>query len=595
MYVYETADFNRIKALPRRLPPTEVEAQQLCQKWYNKLATHALSCNCTQTGRPCCKELKPVQGVALEEISQVGGLIGPIGVGHGKTLLDLLSSLAAPGVSRGVLLVPPSLRDQLLRFDVPYYAQHWKLPNIVADGFSTPCYYPERPELHVLSYSTLSNAKGTAILEKINPDLIIADEAHNLRNTAATRTKRFLRYMRAHPHVRLCAWSGTLVARSLRDWAETSKLALREGSPVPTYYPDVEMWARALDPVSNTTEQYAPGCLVKLAHGSENARDAVQRRILETKGVVSSGDKSSCNASLVINAVKFPVPAEVQRSLSRLENAWELPDGRELFCTFDKYRAARTLSLGFYHYWEWPNGESPELQREWLSARGAWLEECSERLKRSRAHMDSPLLLYKAAKRAHENKKHEDEAPVWKSETWEHWHNIRPLARPRTRVKWVSEFAIQRAREWGAGGRGLVWVDYPEFGSRLSAGICAPFFGGGSSGRAVEEFTGPIAIVSGQAHGTGKNLQRWNRNLFTTPPSSGAEWEQRLGRTHRYGQQADEVVFDVWQHTQYLIDAVDRAGELAIFIQSQFGNEQKLVNKAQWVGFENKKDKNYEL
>jgi hypothetical protein len=61
----------------------------------------------------CIERLRLPQAQALREISICGGLLGPIGVGHGKTLVDLLAPLAFrhydPKINTVVLMVPPGL------------------------------------------------------------------------------------------------------------------------------------------------------------------------------------------------------------------------------------------------------------------------------------------------------------------------------------------------------------------------------------------------------------------------------------------------------------------------------------------------------
>ena len=46
---------------------------------------------------------------------------------------------------------------------------------------------------------------------------------------------------------------------------------------------------------------------------------------------------------------------------------------------------------------------------------------------------------------------------------------------------------------------------------------------------------------SSKSCGTGKNLQRYSRNLFMSPPSNNKQAEQQIGRTHRSEQHADRV------------------------------------------------------
>jgi hypothetical protein len=63
----------------------------------------------------------------------------------------------------------------------------------------------------------------------------------------------------------------------------------------------------------------------------------------------------------------------------------------------------------------------------------------------------------------------------------------------------------------------------------------------------------------------------------TTAPTSGTVWEQLLGRTHRPGQEADEVTFDVYRHTIELRAAMTKAVRDAHYQQDTTGNRQKLL------------------
>jgi hypothetical protein len=50
----------------------------------------------------CIERLRLPQAQSLREIAIAGGLFGPIGVGHGKTLIDLLAPLAFRDYGAGV-------------------------------------------------------------------------------------------------------------------------------------------------------------------------------------------------------------------------------------------------------------------------------------------------------------------------------------------------------------------------------------------------------------------------------------------------------------------------------------------------------------
>ena len=165
-------EVDRIKALPRRQRPTPEELRALAVDFKARLGVGSTLCECkSKYRRACCQDLLPVQAWTLDEAEQVGGILGPIGVGHGKTLLDLLTPMVVK-CRTAVLLLPPNLKKQLLEVDWHFYGQHWKLPNLVGAKF----HYPGRPLLHVVAYTELSGAKNSDILDRLAPDIIVMDE-----------------------------------------------------------------------------------------------------------------------------------------------------------------------------------------------------------------------------------------------------------------------------------------------------------------------------------------------------------------------------------------------------------------------------------
>ena len=83
--------------------------------------------------------------------------------------------------------------------------------------------------------------------------------------------------------------------------------------------------------------------------------------------------------------------------------------------------------------------------------------------------------------------------------------------------------------------------------------------------------------ASYNVHGTGKNLQAWRNQLLLDPPSSGQAWEQLLGRTHRQGQTADEVLFHYYDHTDEFRNAIVTAKASAAYIQETTQTPQRLL------------------
>jgi hypothetical protein len=174
---------------------------------------------------------KPQQAAMLLEAAEVFGLFSTSAVGGGKTTIAPLFGRVM-GARRAVLIIPPSLKAEVVGRVIPRLCREF--------DFEPPT---------VLTYSDLSSAKSTDLLERLQPDLIIADEAHNLKNKNAARTKRFERYCKAHPECSLVLMSGTMMRKSLRDFAHLLQLSHRGGSaPITRQWKELEDWAAALDP-----------------------------------------------------------------------------------------------------------------------------------------------------------------------------------------------------------------------------------------------------------------------------------------------------------------------------------------------------------
>ncbi|RKG70106.1 helicase [Corallococcus sp. CA054B] len=567
-----SSDLARILALPRRdlaasYTAADVEALEA------QLRAPAGPCGCAamSPARPCPTRLRRVQALALLESSRVGGLLGPIGTGHGKELTTFLIPMVMPACRVACLFIPANLLPQFTA-EWDYYGAHWRLPNLAGGRW----FRPGLPVLHVITYNKLSSQEATDLLERIRPDLVILNEAHNLKDPKASRTGRFLRYFEKRPETRLVALSGTFASKSIKDYAHLSRLALREGSPLPLAHHVVEEWGTALDPGKVIAP---PGALERLCAPDEHVREGFRRRRNDTRGIVAT-DESALNKPLIIRPrYPGPVPAELL-ALIELAHGGERPDGEQFQEQLQAMACARQLSAGFYHRWRYPRGEPPELIEEWFAKRKAWNKEVWEELKgERREHLDSPGLLTKAAIRAHMVPSYEGDKPVWQATTWTEWAEIHDAVQPEPQAVWVSDFLVQDAAEWARTQVGIVWVEFPELGERIARAAGVPFYGGGrAASEAILQESGRRSIVASiKAHATGKNLQQFCRNLVVTPPSDGAIWEQLLARTHRPGQQAARVEVDVCIHTQDYVQAFATAQERARFIQQTDGQPQKLL------------------
>jgi hypothetical protein len=569
-----SADVARVLGLPRRDLATTWTAGDVAEL-EARLRKPPGPCRCADFARPCPTRLLPTQARALLEAPRTGGLLAPIGVGHGKTLVDLLLPMVMQSKT-AVLLIPANLRAQLLERDWDYYGAHWHLPNLAGGRW----FQAGRPALHVLTYSKLSTQEGTNLLTRIKPDLLICDEAHNLRDRRAARTVRFLRYFRQAEGVRLCALSGTLTSKSIRDYAHLAELALRDGSPLPLHPPTVEEWASAIDPSEAPADA---GALRRFCDTGEHVRDGFRRRRNDTPGVVAT-DESALGTSLVIRERKVDIPQALHAHIATVLEDGVRPDGEELVERLQQVACARQLASGFFHRWRYPRGEPLELITEWFGRRQAWNRELRQRLQHPREHLDSPGLLLRAALRAYQEPAYEGELPVWRAKEFEPWHEIHRQVQPVPEAVWLDESVVNDAAAWARETPGIVWVEFPELGERIARAAGVPWYGGGpEASTAIALERGARSIVASiRAHGTGKNLQTFSRNLVANPPADGGAWEQLLGRTHRQGQTADEVTVDLYLHTDELRRAWDKAREYALFIQQTEGQPQKLC-LASWA------------
>lgn len=596
-------DFERIKRLDIRERPSDEELLRLVDKWTTKLGKGDVACGCKSLyNRPCCKRLLPLQAWLLEEASVHEGILGPISVGDGKTLPDLLVSMAIPNCKTAVLLVQANLRNQLLTVDWAYYGQHYHLPNLAGNRW----FVEGRPMLHVMSFSELSRPEHTETLTQRQPDLIIVDEVQNLRDPKAARTKRFRRFVRSLSSVRLCAWSGTLIKDSLRDFAYFSNTALELGSPTPIHEPVIEEWASALDVPKAGKTSIGGGVLFDFCERGETVREGFHRRLTQTKGVISSPDYGSCKADLNIYRRGVQVPPEIQAKYDAVANSWERPDGEVFMDALSMYRCLKEISCGFFYRWTWPKQEPMQVRENWKAARKAWHQEVREKLKHSRDKMDSPFLLSSAASRWYqgywniETEERELEnglfeevetkrewippftkngpEPVWAAECWEAWQEIEPTACPSTEAVWESNFLIEDIARLETSCRpAIIWYEHDTIGRRIARDLGLPYFGGGPEASAdiIREKGERSIVASIRAHGTGKNLQVFSRNIIVTHPQD--DLEQLLGRTHRQGQEAKEVIVHVYQHTQALAEFFQRSCDLAKGSQEMLGGKKKLV------------------
>lgn len=619
--VGDSEDLRRIVALPRR-PQEEEDTERgaaLIVLETERYRRHNASCRCAEldperhAAEGCMLDLRLAQAWAMREIRIVGGLLGPIGVGHGKTLLDILAPLALErhGVRVCLLLIPPGLVTQLIG-DYEYAAEHFIVPGMVMHGVDYANLIPGRPTLHVLPYSRLQRPESTAWLEQnLRPDAIIADEVHKLRDLDRAGASRVKRYMEDHTTTRFCGWSGSITDKQIGDYQHLAQWALRVNSPVPLDPVIADDWGRCLDAGTSAD----PGRLLEAfqAHGlvlpGEHVRDGFRRRLNETLGVVST-KTPAVSAKLEIEerypifdgkeircvddpdddceAIDDGLPAEVRKHLAQLRAEWIRPDGEELVDALSVSRVARELACGFYYHWIFPHNVLPRdetLIDEWLAARKEYHQELRRKLKAREEHLDSPMLCEHAAQRHWGDRPRNKGLPVWHSQCYPRWRDVKVRVRPETEAIRVHDYLVRDAVAWGREHTGIIWYDHGEFGrwvSEVSAESGEPFplhGGGPNAGPLIKRENGKRTILASiKAHGTGRNgLQHvfWEQ-LVEHIPSSGATCEQLLGRLHRVGQPRPVVRAEFYSHTREMLKALNDALASGSYVEGTIGAAQKL-------------------
>ena len=554
--VGQSDDLRRILALPWREKPTPEEQAEMAKVMTAYLRRDNPACECAKLspGRanPCITELNPIQGWYLYEGMLGGGAIGHIVAGGGKTGIDILLPMVAPDCRRAVVLVPPGLRAQF-RHDFERWSQHFKTPNLAGGRW----FVEGRPVLTVVAYTELSSKGFATFLEVNKPQVLIFDEAQALANRSSTRTDRLLAYAEGHGGVRYFPHSGSLTANGLDDCAHLFTLALGDGSPLPNANGTVLEWATAIDPGENR----APvGALAQLCERGEGVRSGFRRRMVNTRGVISTVDAEVSARLEIHQRVPPPMPPAVKEALTMVRSRSIRPDLEEAEDEMTAAMWARQVAAGFYYFWRYPRGEPPELIEKWFKARSAYFAAVRHKLEGRRAPlMDSPGYLKDAAVRCLEGYK--GDLPVWRCEELAPWLELEDQVQPVQGTAWIDDWLMRDAVQWGKANVGVIWYLHRACGQKIAQLGGFPYFGEGeAASEAIALETGSRTIVASiKAHGTGKNLEFFSRALVVNNPASGWQWEQLLARLHRRGQEAKCVRFDVYRHTQEYRDALDAA------------------------------------
>lgn len=554
IFIQNSPDLERILALPRR-------------DWKKGLGgrfgttdqlVHGLTQIYSRPGSGAI--LRPAQAIALAEAHDFGGLLAPIQVGGGKTLISLLLPIICKS-KRALLLVPARLRIKT-RDDLQEYSRDW------------PAITDHDGEFRIESYTTIS--RNPEYLNIYAPDLLIADECHMLSNTSSSgRTARIRRYLEQNSSVRFCAMSGTIGKRSILDWAHLARWALGRGTPAPLQRGALVLWAAYLD--EDTKARPNPGALVRLVTDQAalltdpvtTIRRAYGARLAATPGVIVVEGKG-CSASLSVRLIRHQIQnIELLDAISKLRDFWTLPDGQPLADAHAHARHMRDLSLGFYYRWAEP------APIRWLDARREWCRFVRNITKQGT--YDTEMQVAGAC----------DRGLLLSSGVREAWIKIRDDFQPVTEAIWITSEILKAGIEHiKAGAPALAWIWQRAAAKRLARLSGWRYYGAGSEGlEAYLDASEEHVILSILACKHGKNLQRRNRAIVLSWSRSGAIMEQLIGREHRNPTEHDHVEVDCFATTQRHIEDLHASYSDACFLQDTHGTEQKLVfcDKIGWT------------
>jgi len=467
-------------------------------------------------------------------------------------------------------MVPPALRETFFS-EYKKFQAHFDLPHV-----------------ELIAYSRLSRPEGWDMLNALKPDYIFADEAHCLRHLGSTRTRRLVRYLEQNPNTVFAAASGTLTARSVRDYAHLARYALGTCSPLPLLTSHLDSWANVLDsdgrPSPTDWKTIEPlldkfGCSftarMKGSRRIDAAREAYRKLLTTAAGVVSTDDESA-PCSLLIHCLRNPsMPEDIVDAL-RCVMEGTSPNGEEVFeDEAAVWRAARQVSAGFYYRWAWERTPQGRIDHEWLEARSRWSRWVRRELDTAaRDGYDSPALIKdKVAKDIERN-------PTLATTSRIHcaladWLKVSGRQPPPTVPVRLSYYLIDAVIDEVSKHDEpvLVWYETRETGECLREKTGWPLYGPGGAPGGVPH----TCLVSISAHHKGLNLQAWRLNLVVEPPSSGQVWEQLMGRTHRAGQEADEVEVFTFVGPKPFASAFASAREKAAYAAATTGGRMKLV------------------
>lgn len=619
---YQMAEVTRIVQLPLVLPMSDAEFEDFQYK---------------HVQAPALREgfrLFRTQADMVNTYEKTGGGFFPVGVGWGKTLATLMIAQKAwdKGLRKMVLLIPPQVVTQLRQTDIKWARQRVAIQYPIHFLHGRGVVQREamtksgRVGLYVMPYSYLSTKDTTAMLEAIEPEIVIADEAHNLARRNSARTKRMMHYIETYSPEGVCL-SGTITSKSVHDYYHLIRWSCGQDNPLPNAATLAQDWGNVLDaevtaggiyevasagtktisPLLNWARQHFPR--ETFDYTVPSFRKAYSHRMNTSPRVVSSGD-ADIGVSLTLHNEpvrdhkKHADWPKLEELLLQVTDEWKTPNGDEIEHAIHTWKWLNELSAGFYNELFWTDEDTLAKRRaipvseaasilERAKIRHAARQEYSKELRRwlEDVHipkLDTPFLV-ESSMAQHGDR--DVASSVY--QLWKQWHSYDFPGCPdrESRAVRICDYKIKRAVHWAENairhGGAILWVHHIEVGEWLMDELVAA----GLRDRAVHCPAGPIGnerildpangdkiiVASINGHGTGKNLQHFSQQCYVQWPRQATLAEQSLGRTHRNGQKADELIVHTMNTLDF--DDVNFAACLndALYIHQTTDNRQKVI------------------
>jgi hypothetical protein len=512
-------------------------------------------------------QLLPEQLYALAELrrnhglrNKRGGLLGILGVGTGKTLVTFLAPVVVPNIRRPLLLVPAHLRDHKTQHDLEYYGQFFRLPK----------------SLEVRSYQELSRKKMADFLDFFDPDMIIMDECHFVKNidtAACNRINRFfmksmgLSKTKTHtpaidtqPRV-FVAVSGTVTDSTVKHYAHHSAWACTpQYSPIPTETAKLDQLCKYVDVDSKLDTNAVPE-EVKTEH-----RKRFQDYLKNSNGI-QVHLRSSCNASLTVNQLSYPLTEKTSDLIKDFQKTKIRMDGKIIDTALEARMVLHQMLCGFYYIFD------PEPPTEWRDARSAWFRMASEVME-SQVDIDT-----------------EEQAKFWimkhgsrfQRDVIDTWAMQRKSFKTNTVPVWFDEgqalAPINQYLNHPTADPTIIWCSFIAHGDKVAKLTGIEYYGenGLFGDKYIEDTKAKVILARIGPNATGRNLQKnFCRNVLLSPMRSAMLAEQLIGRTHRQGSRFDEVTVDVLL-SEYTKKDWKHCLKRASFLRDHLGMEHKLT------------------